>query len=258
MDRTRITLIDLAVMVAIGLVLALLGPFGTFEASLAWRCVYWLSLIVGGYFLYLPAMMLADRAAHRLDLPAGGLWAASCALASLPMTMVVWSVSAMGRAWRWPTVDQFVRAYAHVLVIGGIACLVLWFVGQRRVRVEAAVPEALAAAQAAPAPSAALPRFVDRLPPHLGRDLLALEMEDHYVRAHTALGSTLILMRMRDAVAELDGAEGAQVHRSWWVARHAVAATRREGRNVRLALVNGAEAPVARDMAAALRVAGWF
>ena len=33
-------------------------------------------------------------------------------------------------------------------------------------------------------------RFLDRLPPRLGRDLLCLQMEDHYVRAHTARGPT--------------------------------------------------------------------
>ena len=100
--------------------------------------------------------------------------------------------------------------------------------------------------------------FLDRLPPHLGRDLIALEMEDHYVRAHTPAGSTLILMRMRDAVAELTGVDGAQVHRSWWVARGHVTATDRDGRNVRLLLTGGIEAPVARGQLESLQAAGWL
>ena len=104
----------------------------------------------------------------------------------------------------------------------------------------------------------ASPRFFDRLPPHLGRELLALEMEDHYVRAHTTAGSALVLMRMRDAVAELDGVEGLQVHRSWWVARAAVEREVQDGRNLRLRLRNGLEAPVARNSVPTLRAAGWL
>ena len=78
------------------------------------------------------------------------------------------------------------------------------------------------------------------------------------MRAHTALGSELILLRLRDAMAELDGIDGLQVHRSWWVARHAVDDVRRDGRNVRLVLPGGLEAPVARANLAVLKQQGWF
>ena len=71
-------------------------------------------------------------------------------------------------------------------------------------------------------------RLLRRVPPALGRDLLALEMEDHYLRIHTALGSDLILLRLRDALAELGPSRGRQVHRSWWVAEGAVASAERD------------------------------
>ena len=83
-------------------------------------------------------------------------------------------------------------------------------------------------------------------------------MEDHYVRVHTALGSEMVLMRLRDAVAQLAGIDGRQVHRSWWVARLAVEDVRREGRNVRLVLPGGLEAPVSRAQVAELKDAGWI
>ena len=95
------------------------------------------------------------------------------------------------------------------------------------------------------------PAFLTGCPPKWARDLIALEMEDHYVRAHTMLGSDLVLLRMRDAIAELEGVEGAQVHRSWWVARDAVERVEREGRNVRLLL--SARAGLRRWRAAAPR-----
>ena len=60
----------------------------------------------------------------------------------------------------------------------------------------------------APSGSAPGARFLDRLPEKLGRDLVYLKTADHYVEAFTTAGSTLVLMRFVDAVAELDGAGG--------------------------------------------------
>lgn len=101
-------------------------------------------------------------------------------------------------------------------------------------------------------------RFFDRLPPAYRTGLRALEMEDHYVRVHGSSGSTLLLMRMRDAVSELDGVPGMQVHRSWWVARSAVEGHSEDGRAVQLRLVGGLVVPVARNSIQALRDAGWL
>jgi DNA-binding LytR/AlgR family response regulator len=85
-----------------------------------------------------------------------------------------------------------------------------------------------------------------------------VEAEDHYLRLHTSLGQDLILMRLGDAVTELEGIEGARTHRSWWVARDAVSRVEREDGRVRLVLVDGASAPVSRAYIKALRAAGWF
>jgi DNA-binding LytR/AlgR family response regulator len=82
-------------------------------------------------------------------------------------------------------------------------------------------------------------------------------MEDHYVRAHGPMGSALILMRMRDAMAELEGLPGLQVHRSWWVAREAVERVEREDGGLRLRLTNGMVVPVARSQVGAVRAQRW-
>ena len=89
-------------------------------------------------------------------------------------------------------------------------------------------------------------------------EVLCLQMEDHYVRVHTRGGSRLVMATLGQAITALDGAEGLQVHRSWWVARRAVAHARRQGRNLRLELVNGIVAPVARAGVASVRAAGWI
>lgn len=67
-----------------------------------------------------------------------------------------------------------------------------------------------------------------RLPKHLGRDLVALTAELHYLRVYTTLGDTLILYSFGRAVEEL-GARGHQVHRSHWIAEGHLAGVDRDG-----------------------------
>jgi DNA-binding LytR/AlgR family response regulator len=108
----------------------------------------------------------------------------------------------------------------------------------------------------APAPTI---RFIERLPAKLkGAVIYAISSEDHYLRLHTSKGSDLILMRLSDAISELEGLEGAQTHRSWWVTRDAVESSRRDGDKLVLTLKGGAEAPVSRPNIRPLREAGWF
>lgn len=95
--------------------------------------------------------------------------------------------------------------------------------------------------------------MLGRLPPEIGRDILALETEDHYLRVHTGGGSALILMRMADAVAVLDSRLGAQVHRRWWVAGAAVAEMGTEGQKLVIRLKDGSVVPVGRTFVAAAK-----
>jgi DNA-binding LytR/AlgR family response regulator len=68
----------------------------------------------------------------------------------------------------------------------------------------------------------------------------------------------LILLRLSDAIAELEGIEGAQIHRSWWVARHAVVGMKKAGHGITLVLKGGVEAPVSRPNRKAFRDLGWL
>jgi hypothetical protein len=249
LGSARRILIDCAIIFGVGLVLALVGPFGSFEAPFGLRLLYWLAMSYAGYFLYFPAMAGATALAPRLQLPEPALWAAACLIVTLPMTAVTWCANFIWRRPGWPTLDQALEHYFNVFVMGALVCALFWFARQRH----RAKSEPLADPKAA-----SRPRLIDRLPPHLQALPIALEMEDHYVRVHTPHGSALLLMRMRDAVAELDGLPGALVHRSWWVAQGAVQGVRREGRNVRLQLAGGIEAPVARAQIAPLEAAGWL
>ena len=256
----RQVLIDLSIMTVVGVVLAFVGPFGSFDMALEWRFVYWLGYAYIGYACYRPVTVFAARMAAKLELPEWTMAIAGVLIGTIPMTVAVWILGRIPNALRWPTVEEAMLSYFYVFVIGA-GVTFLFYAIQRGPDVEAgevgsAKPQA-APAKPSPAPLS-LPPFFERLPAHRGCDLLALEMEDHYVRAHTALGSELILMRLRDAMAELDGVDGAQVHRSWWVARDAVEDVKRDGRNVRLVLPGELEAPVSRTRVAELKDAGWF
>ncbi len=99
--------------------------------------------------------------------------------------------------------------------------------------------------------------FLSRLPvKYRTADLYAVSSEDHYLRVHTSFGQELILMRLADAIRELAGADGLQVHRSWWVAKGAVKDTRRQGGKLSLVLESGVVVPVSRTFLPKVRAAG--
>jgi hypothetical protein len=264
----RRIVIDLAVMTVIGVFLGLIGPFGTMAMPLSWRMLSWLAFAYVGYAIYSPMGLLVGWGQTALALPRVGLWVAVVVIATIPMTIAVQLIMSLPGPLRWPGLEVIVGTYSSVLVIGGGVTLLFQMIkpGFReaapRPAMPASPPEPPSAPPSAPAPASAAPPppnpLFDQLPPELGSDIIALEMEDHYVRVHTALGSALVLMRLRDAMALVGEIEGMQVHRSWWVARAAVEDAVRDGRNIRLTLARGIEAPVARAKIADLRDARWI
>jgi hypothetical protein len=59
--------------------------------------------------------------------------------------------------------------------------------------------------------------FWGKVPKALGRNLIALSAELHYLRVFTTQGDALILFSFGHAVELLDGPETCQIHRSHWV-----------------------------------------
>ncbi|QJU56737.1 LytTR family transcriptional regulator [Sphingomonas sp. AP4-R1] len=267
MARLKDISAELLVMAGLGLILGLLGPFGTFAMPVAARVGIWLAMAIGGYACFRPVIGAGRSLSEQAHLPLTLAMALACIVASVPVTVMTGALFGEGL-----DPAALAHSYPYVLLVGGLTTAIQVLLFSRRqppaapalataaIDANAPQPPSDSVPVAAPTPPAPQPpaTFLDRLPPHLGRDLMCLEMEDHYVRAHTARGSTLILMRMRDAVAEVAGIEGERVHRSWWVARTAVAATERRDRAILLRLSNGLDVPVARDSVALLRSKGWL
>jgi DNA-binding LytR/AlgR family response regulator len=228
-----------------GVFLALMGAFGTDEVPMATRLIYWIGLCLAGAIVGTAVSHFIGREG-RLDARPWLYGVLTVVGVTLPFTAVVWLVSEL-------TFHGDLRLAAMPLYLGPVlivtvAMTALNFLVQRQ------PVETHAAPAGAPAP-----RFLDRLPPRLrDAELHAVEAEDHYLRLHTSRGQDLILMRLSDAVAELEGIEGAQTHRSWWVAKAAVEAARRGDGRATLQVKGGVEAPVSRAYAKALREAGWF
>jgi hypothetical protein len=98
------------------------------------------------------------------------------------------------------------------------------------------------------------PPFWSRVPRALGRDLVALTAELHYLRVETANGNALILYPFGQAVAELAASmsDGSQIHRSHWVAHSHVATIQRDRGRVFCLLNSGTRLPVGRRRQAAI------
>ena len=91
-----------------------------------------------------------------------------------------------------------------------------------------------------------LPRLLRRIEPEYQGEIWAITVRDHYVDVQTSLGKVSLLMRFSDAVEEVDGVPGGQVHRSHWVAWAGVGSVARDGGKVTLQLRNGDQIPVSR------------
>ncbi|WP_299410844.1 LytTR family DNA-binding domain-containing protein [uncultured Roseobacter sp.] len=92
-----------------------------------------------------------------------------------------------------------------------------------------------------------------KLPHHLGHDIITVQAQDHYVEVTTLKGSALVLMRLGDAVRDLEPLGGLQVHRSWWVNPAHLARTETGKSGQELVMTNGLSVPVGRSFRKALK-----
>ena len=105
-EFARKLLIDLSVMTVVGVILALIGPFGSADAPLAVRLVSWLLFAWVGYAVYNPIGWAVEQLHRSLHLPEIGLWIAGCLIATIPMTAIVWAIGFWPRPVPMPTGEQ--------------------------------------------------------------------------------------------------------------------------------------------------------
>jgi hypothetical protein len=229
----------------VGLAFGVMAPFGTAGSpSVSGRYLYWLLAIALNWLQISLTLELVDRSSiSRSWTPLRQSLTVS-ATVSLPASFEIIWLNHYFFGTIVGSISGLVEIYLYVLLVTVLITVPFNLILARRTA-NAAPP--------APIPS---PAFFDRIPPALGRELIGLEMEDHYLRIHTARGSDLILCRFSDALRELQGFDGLQVHRSWYVARSAIKETHKDGQRMTLTLCNGIDVPVSRTFQKALRSEG--
>jgi hypothetical protein len=242
---------------AIGVVMAVIAPLQTDYIAFWPRLAFWQILMLSGATIGLGVTELVERWGRLgrwpwIEVPVIGV------LIALPLTLIVMSTSAMFFGGEIGGAIRFSYNFGVTALIStAVTALNHWISFNR-----SAAPEQ----QAEAPPPAQQPivaeanRFAERLPlPLRSQQVIALQAEDHYLRVHLAGGgSTLILMRLSDAIAELPAEQGAQTHRSWWVARDAVRDVSKADGRATLKLDHGVEAPVSRSFYRAMSEAGWL
>lgn len=235
---------DLALWIAVGVVMAILGPFGSSERSLPERLLYWQICMVGGGFI---GVAIDEPVRARVD----HFWA-RVLLVSTAMTPFVTLLVGFTNHILSPmrlTLGNVLQPTFQVFVV----CFAVMTLRQLAwaEKVTVVVPP-----EPASDPTTA---FRQRLSAkRRAAAIHAVEAEDHYLRVHTDAGDELITARFGDALAELAAAPGFQTHRSWWVAAEAIDdVTWRRGRG-EAKLKCGLKVPISRSNAGPLKQAGWF
>ncbi|MBF9059753.1 hypothetical protein HKCCSP123_11225 [Rhodobacterales bacterium HKCCSP123] len=222
-------------------VLVLAGPFGTLESlGPAGRIGYWGAVVASTYAAGTAVNVLLRPRVGGL---ARGVRVAAIALATaLVVTALVVGLNLL-LLGVVPDADGRGGVVAAIFAIAAIASATLHLTRSE---------EEPARAEDADGP----PPLLARLPLEKRGALVALSVEDHYVRIRTTRGEEMLLMRLGDAIREAAPTPGLQVHRSHWVAIGAVRAARREGDRAVLEMAVGGDIPASRSHIPALREAG--
>lgn len=216
-----------------------MGPFGTADV-LSWgpRTVYWMAVPAVTYAIgYGFGVYLAPRLHAALDGTAARVVLAL--MNSTVITGTIFGLNYMVFGIRPTVLDG--------AIIFGITLLISFLI--ELLPSEAPDGEAQAA-------TATPPPILDRLPLDKRGPLVALSVEDHYVRIRTTKGEDMVLLRLSDAVREVGDTSGLRVHRSHWVAVAQVIAAERKGDGAVLSMATGGDIPVSRSHMPAIREAG--
>lgn len=246
------------ILLVIGAIFGLLGPYGTYyDLGVAERFTYWMIAIP---VIGVPSSLAIGVMARTEPAASWPAWAQALTgalIAGIPSTLIAVVLDSIFRHAQPISALRLVQMYGSVTVVIALIGIPLSIIRARRAAT-ARAPSGPAPATAPVAQASNGSPFLRRIPTRLGTDLLYIATEDHYLRVTTKLGSDLILFRLSDAVAELDRTIGQQVHRSYWVARRAVASVVRKGPRTCLILTDGTEVPVSRTFLPVLRDAGWL
>lgn len=231
------------VLGGIGLLMGLVGPFGTFAMPILPRIAYWVVVVLGTAVI---GTVIEIWAAKSLFSRLPPLAAATLggAVAGVPIGLGVWGFNGL-------VLGSGATAISVWLLLAYCIPIAALVTGFAHVMMPTAAPPA-----PTPQVASSLLPLLERLPRQRRGQLLHIAVSDHYVDVATDRGTTQVLMRFSDAVREAAPEPGLQVHRSHWVALAAVRRSLRQEGKSWLELQNGTVVPVSRTFLEAVRAAG--
>lgn len=211
------------------LLLAIIGPFATYEdMPFLNRLVFWFITFAGvGFFMHV-MMKLALSTKYLRGQSRFLRLAIGAAFGALPGAAVVVFVNGVFRPGdiRPETLPSI---WMQVTAIGYLVGLVEYIDWRETIT---------------HIPGLARTQFHKRLPAEIGDDIISLSMQDHYVEVTTTRDKQLVLIRLSDAIDELDGLDGLRIHRSHWVARRHLTGMERLKTKATAQLSDGRTLPV--------------
>lgn len=236
---------EIGIYALIGGFLTVIRPYnGSGNLPLWAAYLFWTGLVIAGSYTAEMTRITLERSGARLPL--------SILLAVVSVTSAL-TVTALIILLEYMVSGRLFSAGRLPHLFG-----LVWVIAAAMTAVGFMIERTVLAPVSEPVPGASPEEtFLSRLPvKYRTAKLYAVSSEDHYLRVHTSHGEELILMRLADAMRELAGADGLQVHRSWWVAKGAVTDTRKQGGKLSLVLASGKEAPVSRTFLPEVKAAG--
>ncbi len=244
-------LAEAGIIAMIGLVLALTNWFNPGGMELGARMAFWIAGMLAAWVLFKLLANVGNAVARLLGIAA--VWGQ---LITIPLMTVIisWTVLWLVGGQEAMFGESFAAIWPQTLAIAAVIFLIFFVIYSRKAGVDLAGEEPADTASVSGIEATELhARLPAGFPP-----IIALSVEDHYVRVHSAEHSEMILMPLAEAVGLVPAEAGQKVHRSWWVARSSVVSTRRSGRDLKLCLVDGTEVPVSRAKVQQLRHEGWL
>ncbi|UJF23386.1 LytTR family DNA-binding domain-containing protein [Shewanella sp. OMA3-2] len=262
--QTKLKLFQqLLVVVLIGLFIGFMRPFGMDQYTLFLSMSYWVFTCLCGYLIYMPLISVGHKYLAKSVTTPWHRVAISSLLASLVMSLIVPFIGWLFFDHTLQLNHHFLLALPNTLVIGSIITFTSMLQNHlhhqkqqlelSKLVIEQSKKVIEQHQQSQDVNTIQIEQFMALLPLEKRGQLLCLEMDDHYLKVHTDKGQHMLLMRLKDALVQLEGFPGLQTHRSWWVANQAVVSVSKENRKMSLLLSNHLEVPVSRTFAEAVK-----
>jgi len=230
----------LLLLTGAAIIFALLGPFGTYEAlTLAGRFVYWFVLLAAADV----CIRLTHRIVERYGVVSGraGHLAQSAICFTILFSPSAWALSSLfdGGLWDLPGFVIFAGNIGGLAATMGVLTFFFW-----------GTKEDVVSSRA---------RLYDRLPLPTNASIMRLTVDDHYVDVYLDDGTQhRVLMRLTDAIREMDGAPGFCTHRSHWVSTEHITSAVKEKNREFVVLADGTQVPVSKTYREDVLAAGFL